>query len=150
MSGREGIQMLVDIMAKGGNLLLNIAPTPEGEWQPGAYKLLNEFEEWMKVNGDAIYNSQVLKPYKSGKICYSRQKDEVFNFFYLADEGEVAIPIEIFIPGFMPVSCAKVKLLGSEEPLKWELGCDGFKVFIPKNMQENPPCKYVWTIQVKE
>lgn len=46
MSGREGIQMLVDIVAKGGNLLLNIAPSPEGEWQEGAYQLLDEFGAW--------------------------------------------------------------------------------------------------------
>ena len=37
MSGREAVQMLVDIVAKGGNLLLNIAPSPEGEWQQGAH-----------------------------------------------------------------------------------------------------------------
>ncbi|UWX54600.1 alpha-L-fucosidase [Maribacter litopenaei] len=30
MTGKEGVQMLVDIVAKGGNLLLNIAPSPKG------------------------------------------------------------------------------------------------------------------------
>ena len=150
MSGREAIQMLVDIVVKGGNLLLNIAPTPEGEWQPGAYRLLKEFEEWMKVNSEAIYNSRLLEPYKKGKICYARQRNEVFNFFYLADAGETQIPKEIFIPDFMPVSIAKVKLLGCDEELEWELGCDGIKVFIPEAVRNNPPCDYVWTIQVKE
>lgn len=48
MSGREGIQLLVDIVAKGGNLLLNVAPGPEGEWQKGAYDLLEEYRNgWM-------------------------------------------------------------------------------------------------------
>ena len=64
MSGREGVQMLIDIVSKGGNLLLNIAPTPEGEWQDGAYELLEEYAEWMAVNQEAIYGSEVLAPYK--------------------------------------------------------------------------------------
>ena len=41
MSGREAVHTLVDIVAKGGNLLLNIAPSPKGEWDEGAYRLLD-------------------------------------------------------------------------------------------------------------
>ena len=43
MTGRQGIHMLIDVVAKGGNLLLNVAPSPEGEWQQGAYDLLAYF-----------------------------------------------------------------------------------------------------------
>ena len=40
MSGREAVQLLVDIVVKGGNLLLNIGPAPDGTWPEGAYRLL--------------------------------------------------------------------------------------------------------------
>ena len=74
MSGREGIHMLVDIVAKGGNLLLNIAPTPEGEWQQGAYDLLKEYGQWMQVNSSAIYGTEPVAPYKENNICMTRNK----------------------------------------------------------------------------
>ena len=49
-SPREVIHMLVDIVSKGGNLLLNIAPGPDGAWHDQAYQLLEEVGAWMKIN----------------------------------------------------------------------------------------------------
>lgn len=70
MSGREGIQLLVDIVAKGGNLLLNIAPGPDGTWPDGAYNLLKEYGSWMKVNSQAIYNTISVRENKKNMISH--------------------------------------------------------------------------------
>lgn len=148
MSGKEGIQMLVDIVAKGGNLLLNIAPTPEGEWQQGAYDLLKEFGDWIKVNGEGIYNSKVLEPFKENNICMTQQDNGNAYFFYLCNENETMIPGEIIIKSHQPSPDATVTLLGINKPLKWELLADGFKVIIPDEIRKDPPCKYAWTIKV--
>lgn len=148
MSGREGIQMLVDIVAKGGNLLLNVAPTPEGEFQQGAYDLLAEFGEWMDVNSEGIYNSRVLPPYKENNICMTRQENGTAYFFYLSGEGEKVMPESIHIQSHQPAKGAAVTLLGSSKSLKWEAAGNGFRVFIPKSLRNNPPCDYVWTIKV--
>ncbi len=150
MSGLEGIQMLVDIVAKGGNLLLNIAPTPEGEWQPGAYDLLEEFGAWMGVNSEGIYNSKVLPPYKEENICMTQQDNGNAYFFYLCKEGENKMPEAISIQSHQPAEGAKVTLLGSKKSLKWEPSGDGFKVFIPKSLREQPPCDHVWTVKVSD
>jgi alpha-L-fucosidase len=150
MSGRTGVQMLVDIVSKGGNLLLNIAPTPEGEWQQGAYDLLKEYENWMKVNSEAIYNSRVLFPYKEENICRVQQQDGRAYFFYLAKEGEKKMPSKIEITSNQPDKEAIVTLLGYKKPLKWEKTKNGFIVSIPKKLQNNPPCNYVWTIKVNK
>ncbi|HMQ48474.1 MAG TPA: alpha-L-fucosidase [Saprospiraceae bacterium] len=150
MSGREGIHLLVDIVAKGGNLLLNIAPTPEGTWQAGAYELLKAYADWMQVNGSAIYNSRAIAPFKAGKIAMVQHQDGSMAFFYLADEGENTLPAEIRIPAFQPSSNAQVSLLGTSESLKWEKDGEGFRVKIPKKWQSNPPCRYAWTIKVSE
>jgi alpha-L-fucosidase len=34
--------------------LLNIAPSPEGEWDEAAYQNLKEIGQWMNINGEAI------------------------------------------------------------------------------------------------
>lgn len=148
MSGREGIQMLVDIVSKGGNLLLNVAPSPEGEWQQGAYDLLEEFAKWMKINSEGIYNSNVLKPYKEDNICMIQQTNGNDYFFYLCKEGENTMPAEITISSNQPVKGSTVSLLGYTETLKWEKKNDGFKVIIPEEIRKNPPCDHVWTIKV--
>ncbi|MEN8187310.1 MAG: alpha-L-fucosidase [Bacteroidota bacterium] len=151
MSGREGVQMLVDIVSKGGNLLLNVAITPEGEWQQGAYDLLEEYSKWMKINSEGIYNSKVLKPYKEGNICMTQQKNGNVYFFYMCEKDETNMPSEIFInSSHQPVKNGIVTLLGYPKPLNWEIQDNGFKVYIPKEIRNAPPSDYVWTIKVDQ
>ncbi len=56
-SSAEMIRMLIDIASKGGNYLLNVGPTSEGEIPAPSVERLHEIGEWMKVNGEAIYGT---------------------------------------------------------------------------------------------
>jgi len=51
------IRNLIDIASKGGNFLLNVGPTAEGEFPPESIEILREIGKWMKVNGEAIYGT---------------------------------------------------------------------------------------------
>ena len=52
------IQNLCDIASKGGNYLLNVGPTAEGLIPEESVNILQEVGQWLKVNGEAIYDSQ--------------------------------------------------------------------------------------------
>jgi len=52
------IRNLIDIASKGGNLLLNVGPTAEGEFPQQSIEILSEMGKWMKVNGEAIYGTK--------------------------------------------------------------------------------------------
>jgi alpha-L-fucosidase len=49
------VQMLIEIVSKGGNFLLNIGPKGDGSFPDEAVERLKGMGEWMKVNGEAIY-----------------------------------------------------------------------------------------------
>jgi alpha-L-fucosidase len=49
---------LIDIASKGGNYLLNVGPTAEGEIPRPEIDRLAEMGAWLKVNGDAIYGTK--------------------------------------------------------------------------------------------
>ena len=51
------IRNLVDITSKGGNYLLNVGPTAEGEIPPESVELLKGVGAWMKTNGESIYGT---------------------------------------------------------------------------------------------
>ena len=148
MSGREGIHMLVDIVAKGGNLLLNIAPSPEGEWQDGAYSLLKEYGDWMAINSNAIYGTKPIAPFKENNICMTQNKEGNVFLVYLAEEGENTIPSEISVKSINPKKGSKIKMLGSKKNLKWTKQDEGFKIIVPETLRNNPASKYAWTFKI--
>jgi len=149
MTGRQGIHMLVDIVAKGGNLLLNVAPSPEGEWQQGAYDLLQAYADWMKVNSTAIYETKPIEPYKEENICFTQNKAGNVFAFYLAKEGEDKIPAEVTVKSISPKKGTKITMLGSKTSLKWTKEGNGFKVVIPESLRNNLPAKEAWTLKIE-
>ena len=82
-SPRVLIQMLVDVVAKGGNLLLNIGPGPDGAWHDAAYDRLAALGAWMKVNSEAIYATRPIAPYADGKVRFTRAKNGTVYAIYL-------------------------------------------------------------------
>lgn len=59
-SDRVLIQKLVDIASKGGNLLLNVGPKPDGTIQEEAYRGLAAMGAWLDVNGEGIYGTDYV------------------------------------------------------------------------------------------
>jgi len=146
MSGKAAVQLLVDIVVKGGNLLLNIAPGPQGQWSDGAYKLLSEIGAWMKVNGEAIYGTRALAPYKEGKVCISKKGNNTIYIYYMADDNEL-MPSQIGMSTFSLPAGAKVEMAGTATALKWQKKGNGFIVAIPGSVRKTPPSKYVWVMK---
>jgi len=146
MSGKNAVQLLVDIVAKGGNLLFNIAPGPQGQWHDEAYRLLDDIGNWMNVNSEAIYGTRALAPYKEGKVCISKKGDNTIYIYYMADEGE-KMPAQITMSSFSLPAGAKVKMLGTETSLKLAKTDKGFSIAIPEKIRKSPPSKYVWVVK---
>ncbi len=56
-TSRDLIRMLIEVASKGGNLLLNVGPMPDGRIQDEFVARLNAIGAWMKVNSEAIYGT---------------------------------------------------------------------------------------------
>ena len=146
LSSTEAVHMLVDIVIKGGNLLLNIGPGPQGQWHDEAYKLLDDMGKWMKVNGEAIYGTRALAPYKEGKVCISKKGDNTIYIYYLADDGE-KMPSQIGMSSFSLPKGAKISMVGTGTSLKWSSTGKGFSVTVPEKLRNKPPSGYVWVLK---
>lgn len=146
---RQLIHLLVDIVAKGGNFLLNIGPSPEGELADTAYARLKEIGDWMKVNGEAIYKTRPVQPYKSGKICFTSLPDGTIFVLYLADDKETGMPEFIDVKGFQPSKRSTIQLLGRQGSLKWEQNGNDLRIKVPADCIHHPPCKYAWVFKIR-
>lgn len=56
------LKNLIETTSRGGNLLLNIGPTPEGVFPPEAVERLAFIARWMEVNAPAIHNTTYAPP----------------------------------------------------------------------------------------
>jgi len=149
MSGRDAVHLLVNIVSKGGNLLLNVAPGPDGTWQQGAYDLLQQIGAWLRVNGEAIYNSRAIAPYSDGKVRMTVQKDGTAYFIYLADATETTMPATIRITTHRPAPGARVTLVGGNNAaLDWSAEGGGFVVKVPEAVRAAAPSQYAWAVRV--
>lgn len=84
-SGRELVHLLLDVVCKGGNLALNLAPQPDGLLPAEGIHSLRDLGAWLKVFGDGIYFTHSCAPYFENRLCYT-QKDKDRFVFYLYEE----------------------------------------------------------------
>ena len=102
-SPREVICLLVDIVAKGGNLAINVGPQPDGRLPGSAVRSLLGMGEWLSVFGDAIYGTRVCAPYKKDGIAFTKKGETVYAIETFADENS-RVADKVFIPYEGPVS----------------------------------------------
>lgn len=110
-SARQLVHLLVDVVAKGGNLLLNIGPGPDGRLPATAVSRLEEIADWMAVHSEAIHGTRAVAPYKEGNIAYTRKGNMVYAIV-LRGEGEARPQaVRLTAPG-------TVRLLGYNKVLR--------------------------------
>lgn len=145
---RELIQTLVEVVAQGGNFLLNVGPSPEGEFAPDAYARLNAIAGWMKVNGEAIYKTRPMPPYKDGKVRFTKLADGTVYMIYLVEKDEILIPPTISLSGIKPGRGARFTLLSGGIPLSWERAGDVTTISIPTSARRTYFNQYAWTVKI--
>lgn len=144
-SPRELVNTLVGIVAKGGNLALNVSPQPDGRIPVDAMDSLRGLGEWLKVYGEAIYGTRVCAPYQSGNISFTRKGDAVYaiRLFPVAQE---AVDSKLFIPYAGRVS--KVTMLDSGEDVSFVPGEGGITVAVPAGRRSgSAPIALVFKLQ---
>jgi alpha-L-fucosidase len=73
-SGTQIINMLIETRAKGGNLLLNIGPKPDGTIQIEQEALLREVALWNLVNTEGIHSIRPWEIIREGDVWFTKAK----------------------------------------------------------------------------
>ena len=93
-SSTDLIRKLADICAKGGNFLLNVGPTAEGEFPPACVERLQEVGRWLRVNGEAIYGTtRGPFPYLSWGVATRKGGTLYLHVFEWPKDGQLRVPL---------------------------------------------------------
>ncbi len=137
----EVVHMLADIVSKNGNLLLNVVLYADGSLPPESRQFLDEMAAWMSVNGEAIYGTRPIAPYKDDRIVYTQKGKTIFAI-YLPEQEDDGLPDRVFLAGLKPKTGSKIHLLGFKPALQWKVLANGTTaVVIPEKLRQSPPCR---------
>lgn len=141
------VQLLVDVVAKNGNLLLNIGPGPDGQWHKVATERLAEIGKWMRVNGESIYGTKPFAPYREAQWAFTKNASSRY-LSYLPADNEKDLPAKLLVPLKDSSSKTTVKLLGTEKKLVWTKTENGIEVSIPPAIVKQLSNQPVWVFKV--
>jgi alpha-L-fucosidase len=157
-TGRELVLMLVDLVSRGGNLLLDIGPDGDGTIPVIMEQRLAEIGAWMKVNGEAIYGTRPWKTSRqwsageAARTDYSKEyssnydvatlvakpapgKAAIEAFFTAANGSVYALlprwPGRQFTIRDAGLAPRTVSLLGAAEAVRWKRTAGGITVQLP-------------------
>lgn len=96
-STTELVRLLVDVVSKGGNLLLNVGPRADGSLPPRAVERLQGIGRWMKLHGEAIHGTEA-SPFDAlpwGRCTLKRDGGDTRLFLHVFDwpqDGRLVVP----------------------------------------------------------
>ena len=150
--------MLVDIVSKNGNLLINIVQTPEGDLEPDMLKTLDELAAWTATNGEGIYGTRPWKvygekatdapmvksgnfnegkvKYTAGDIRFTSKGEVVYAFCLGTPEGNVRVTSFGKASKLADKPVASVEMLGSDEKITWNQAEDALVINKPAKLPE--------------
>lgn len=175
-SARELVLVLVDLVSRGGNLLLDIGPAADGTIPPIMEERLLEIGDWLKVNGEAIYGTRPApracqwtegprpdQQYGEYKIKYAlldqvgqaaRDGHAVKQVFF-TQKPDALYAITAGWPGEKLVlrdvtvpAGAAITLLGVTAPLAWRAAGPDVEIALPALNPDNAPCRFAYAIKL--
>ncbi|AXT50229.1 alpha-L-fucosidase [Aquimarina sp. BL5] len=165
-SPNELVDILVDIVAKNGIMLLNVPPDPNGDIPQEMRDLLLDIGQWLTINGNAIYGTRPWTIFGEGptrlsegghkvekeKIKYTNndirftKKTEKEFYAIVMDTPKDSIVIKSFSTklGVLNSKIQNIQLLGSDERVAWERNEEGLVIQAPKEY----PSKYAHAFKI--
>ena len=154
--------MLVDIVSKNGNLLLNIPLRPDGTFDDESKYVMQGIGRWMAVNGAAIYETRPWKVFGEGPtqtvdgefnetspqwtakdFRFTCKGNTVYAFQMKWTGNRQALIISMGLTDSLRVK--EVSLVGYDGIVSWSQMAEGLRIDLPSE----PPCEAIHVFSIR-
>ncbi len=152
------VQMLVDIVSKNGNLLLNFPLRADGTLDAPQETILAELTTWVGVNGEAIFGTRPWRTFGEGPAEVASGHFNEDKLRYTAEDirftkkGSLLYAMAMDWPasGELTVrsltgNVSGVRMLGVADPLRFTAGDFGLVIEMPRSR----PCEHAYTLRIE-
>jgi alpha-L-fucosidase len=144
ISSADLIAMLVDIVSKNGNLLLDVGPEDDGTIPPVQMDRLNALGAWLKQNGEAIYDTIPWeraegKTAEGDEVRFTRKGADLYATILGSPKSTTAT-----IEGVSAQQGVNATLLGDSKPLATKEANGNLQVSLPQHL----PGKYAYVVKL--
>jgi alpha-L-fucosidase len=163
------IHQLLDTVSKNGNLLLNVGPKSDGTIPEEARTVLLQMGDWLKLNGEAVYDSRPFTVFGEGPTKAPRNSTEKNSDiqtytaedirFTTSRDGRILYAAALGWPAsgsliihtlfranpYLSAPVCRVELLGSPSAIPFRQGADGLNLTLPA---EPPPGGIAYVFRV--
>ena len=131
------IALLVDIVSKNGNLLLDVGPEADGTIAPVQMERLKALGAWLRQNGDAIYGTTPWQraeghSTEGDNLRFTRKGSSLYATILGEPKGRTVTIEDLPAHDGMQVS-----MLGESTPLKWSAEGGNLRVLLPQHLEGN-------------
>ena len=144
-TSKQLIIELIDIVSRGGNLLLNVGPAADGTIPVIMQERLSDIGKWLDVNGEAVYGTKNYKisseKIQGQKIYYTQKDKNIYAIFTQWPDNTIQISIN--------KNVSKVKLTGTNKPVKWKLAKGKLVVRLPDCNLNEFASTSAWVLKIE-
>ena len=143
-TSEELIKLLVDVVSRGGNLLLNIGPKADGSIPNIMSDRLLEIGEWLKINGEAIYETIPNRIFSSDNITFTLAKDRKTLFAFIDQVPKN----KLVIKNVNAVGKNRIECFGSNNSLRWKNKNKDLVISVSRSFRRSLRYSPVYVLQI--
>ena len=143
MSPKECIETLCSLVSKGGNFLLNIGPAADGTIPVIMEERLLQMGQWLKVNGDAIYDTEVYTKETEDGVYYTKKGETTYAILNRFPFGAKVLEHVPYHPDL------QAKLLSVDAPVQIRNHDGKAELLFPAINPEDVQCQWLYAIEIR-